>query len=150
MYAVLWWTVFTCVAVWAQYFVPGVDFFVPALVVCLQKGKNTQAGWLAAAWILILEGVGAMSFGFAVLWFGLLICLYLAGCWIFESRNFLFMCLMGIAAGLLHYGLILTIARLQDTIPASMDRLLVHSVVQGRDFPAGMGGGGQTLSKATD
>ena len=85
--------------------------------------------------ILILEGTGSLSFGYAVLWYGLLVCLYVAGCWIFEARNILFMCLLGAASGAAHYFLILTMARLQDATPASMEELLHQSIVQALVFP---------------
>lgn len=129
----LWWAGFTVIAVWLEYFFPGICFLAPGLIVCLQEDKTKYAGWLLLVWILIQEGAGGLSFGFSILWFaGIVICYYV-GRWLFQAKSILFMCLMGIAAGVLHYVLVLTMVLLQDKV-MDMHRLYDQSLWQAGIF----------------
>ncbi len=107
--AVLWWGTYTVLGVWAQKVLPGVDFLAPGIVLSMQENGGYRTGWLAFAWILLLEGMGNLPFGYGIAWYGLLATFYIVGRWLFEARSFLFMCLLGIGLGVLHpllmYGL---------------------------------------------
>ena len=131
--AVLWWLVFTLLAVWASRIVPGVDFFGPGLVLCLQEQRG-ETFWLAGLWLLLLEGMGTMSFGYALVWFGAIVLMFHGGRWLFETRSFLFMCLMGAVLGAAHYALSLGMLTLEDmTVPRH--RLLMEGLAQALVFP---------------
>jgi hypothetical protein len=134
MLEALWWGGFTVLGVWAQYFFPGVDFYAPGLILCLQEGRPRLALWLAVIWILILEGSGSLAFGYGVLWCVGLFLLYAAGRWVFHAKNLLFMCLLGLCMGLWHYLLILGLAEL-ESIDVPMVRLLWDGVWQAVVFP---------------
>ena len=135
MYAVLWWTLYTAAAVWAMRWFPGVDFLAPGLVICLQDENYTTAFWLGLAWTLLAEGVGGLHFGFGPAWYGGVAALYFGGRWLFEAKNLLFMCLLGLALGAWHYLLCLLLAGLQDLEILSRQRLVWEGLLQAGLFP---------------
>ena len=81
------------------------------------------------ALILVQEGVGTLDFGTSVLWYLLVITLFFAGRWMFETENWLFVLLLSGCIGLAHYGVIWLMTRLQF-IPLDMTRLLDESILQ--------------------
>lgn len=135
MPAWLFWLLFTVGAVWFQYFLSGVDVMAAGLVVSLQEERPGRTFWLALAWTLIQEGMGSMAFGLVILLYASLVGFYFAGRWLFESRNFLFICLLGTALAVSHAGLVHVMALLQDaTVPQGwvVSHALIHVVL----FPA--------------
>lgn len=106
---ILWWGTYTILGVWVQKVVPGVDFFAPGIVLSMQEEGGFRTLWLTVAWVLLLEGMGNLPFGYGVAWYGLLVTFYIVGRWLFEARSILFMCLLGVGLGVLHpllmYGL---------------------------------------------
>jgi hypothetical protein len=134
MLSLFWWGGFTILGIWAQFFFPGVDFYAPGLILCLQEDRPKLAVWLALAWILILEGGGSLAFGYGILWYAGLVLLYAAGRWIFHARNLLFMCILGLGLGLWHYLLTLGLAELEDVM-APAGRLAWEGLWQAVIFP---------------
>ncbi len=132
--AFAWWVVYTIAAVWASKLVPGVDFLAPGMVLSMQERLGWRTFVLVCVWVLLLEGMGNMSFGYAILWYGLLALFYLVGQWLFEARSFLFMCLLGIGLGVLHPMLIYALFTLQG-MHWPMDMVLWEGVTQAMVFP---------------
>lgn len=134
MHPLIFWLLFTALGVWAQRIFPGVDIFAPALVVCLQLRRVTQFLWLAPAWVILQEGAGNLPFGNLLLWYGGLVLFFVVGRWLFESRNMVFVFIIGIFMGCWHYLLTQLMANLQ-TLEILKSQLLVEAIYQAVLFP---------------
>jgi len=130
----VFWLIYTALGIWAQRLIPGVDIFAPALVVCLQLRRVTQFFWLALAWIILQEGMGNLPFGNLLLWYGGLVLFFVVGRWLFESRNLIFVFIIGIFMGSWHYLLTQLMADLQN-LEVLRGQLLVESFYQAVLFP---------------
>lgn len=116
----VFWTLTTLAAIWGQYFLTGVDLLAPAFLVSLQEERPAVNFWLCLAWILLQEGMGSLAFGAGVLFYVSMALLFWVGRWMFEAKNFLFVCLLGVFSGLLHGSIALVMGILQDAaIPPS-------------------------------
>ena len=128
------WIVFTLGGLWLQSFMPGVDFLAPGLILSLQEEKNRTTLILGLIWLMIQEGTGSLAFGTVVLWYGMLTALFFFGHWLFEAKNFLFVIILGVCLGVLHFGLMNIMTQLQDwRVPEG--RVLLEAVVQAVVFP---------------
>jgi hypothetical protein len=125
----LFWIGFILVGIWAQRFVPGADFFAPALIVCLQQRRVSTAIWLAGLFIVLQEGMGSLAFGSLILWYAGLMVVYLVGRWLFESRNLLFIFIIGVFLGVWRFILVRMMASLQDMVP-DQDQLYLECAIQ--------------------
>ena len=132
--AALWWGTYTVLGVWAQRVLPGVDFLAPGIVLSMQEHGGVRTFWLALVWVLLLEGMGNLPFGYGVAWYGLLAVFYVVGRWLFEARSFLFMCLLGLGLGVLHPVLLYFFSALSD-LSVPLVSTLVEGVVQALIFP---------------
>lgn len=132
--AILWWGTYTILGVWAQKVVPGVDFFAPGIVLSMQEEGGLRTFWLATVWVLLLEGMGSMPFGYGVAWYGLLATFYIVGRWLFEARSVLFMCLLGAALGVLHPLLMYGLGSLAN-LAVPLRTAAIEGVVQALSFP---------------
>ena len=132
--AVLWWTAYTVLGVWAQRALPGVDFLAPGIVISMQEQGGARTAWLAAIWILLLEGMGNLPFGYGVAWYGLLTIFYVMGRWLFEARSILFMCLLGAGLGVLHPLLVHFLALLGN-LSAPLKPAMLEGALQAVTFP---------------
>lgn len=130
----VWWIVFTAGGIWAQSLVPGVDFLAAGLVVSLQLGGLVRTLWLAVCWIILLEGMGNLPFGYGIAWYGLLAAFYVVGRRFFESKSFLFICLLGLWLGAVHPVLIYSLCFLSG-LQTSMSRVIMEGAVQAAVFP---------------
>jgi hypothetical protein len=135
MLAALWWSAFTVAGIWGQNFVPGVDLLAAGLVVSLQEQTRSKTFWLAVAWIVLQEGIGSLAFGYGILWYGALTAMFFLGRWLFEAKSILFIGLIGISLGVLHFAFTLTLASLED-LALPQGRLLAESALQVLTFPA--------------
>ncbi len=117
MRSLLFWGLFTVIAVWFQHLVPGTDFLAAGLLVSLQEQGRARSLWLAMLWILLQEGMGSLAFGTIPLLYGVLFLAFHFGRWLFEPKNYLFICLLGIFFGVAQAWLGLTMATLQGVIP---------------------------------
>ena len=135
---IVFWSLVTLLGVWLQNLVPGVDFLAPGLILAMQEEKWTVPVWLGLVWLFLQEGTGSLAFGTGLLWYGLLAGLFFFGHWLFEARNFLFMFILGLCLGTMHFVLINLMAVLQDwSIP--LQRLAMESVLQTLIFPVEWG-----------
>lgn len=130
----VWWAVFFVCGIWAQYFVPGVDFLIVGIMLALQEGRLPQTIWVIVVVILAQEGLGSLAFGSSLLWYAAAIGLFRLGRWLFQARNLVFMGLMGLALGLWHFMLTDMMASLQS-FAVERDRLMFESLLQGLFFP---------------
>lgn len=137
-FSIFFWVIFTIAGIWLQSLIPGVDFLAPGFILAMQEEKWTVPTWLGLIWLFIQEGTGSLPFGTGLLWYGVLTGLYFFGHWLFEARNFLFMFILGLCLGAMHFVLINVMVVLQDwTIP--LQRLALESVQQTLLFPVEWG-----------
>lgn len=127
------WLIFVIAAIWAQRFLPGIDFMISAVIVCLQLERLKQALWLTAVFIILQEGMGSLSFGAGVLWYGMLYLLYFIGRWLFESKNMLFVFFIGISLGAWHFMLVQIMGELEN-VPVLVMPLIRESALQAAIF----------------
>ncbi len=132
--AILWWGAYTVLGVWGQRFVPGVDFLAPGIVLSMQEQAGPRTVWLTVIWILLLEGMGNLPFGYGVAWYGLLVVFFFVGRWLFEARSFLFMCLLGFGLGVLHPVLLYFLAALGNLV-VPLKSAILEGVIQAMIFP---------------
>ncbi len=129
-----WWLVYAMAAVWAQSFVPGVDFLLPGLILTLQEQRPVQTLWVVVCFALIQEGCSTLSFGSVVGQYLVTILLFQGGRWLFEARNLPFVLLLSGLFGLVHYGMTVTMLMLQD-MPVRQTPLLYESLWQALLIP---------------
>ncbi|WP_461209660.1 hypothetical protein [Desulfocurvus sp. DL9XJH121] len=134
MHPVTFWLIYTIAGVWAQMVLPGVDFFAPAVVVCLQERRLRQLCWLLPLWIMIQEGAGNIPFGSMILWYAGLSAVFVIGRWLFESRNVVFVLIIGMVMGGWRFVLVQLMAGLQG-LEVGEHALFVESVQQAVLFP---------------
>ena len=135
---VVFWMMFTLFGLWLQSFLPGVDFLAPGLILSLQEERPRTTVLLGVTWLLLQEGTGSLAFGTVVLWYGVLTGLFFFGHWLFEAKNFVFMVILGLCLGVLHFGLMQVMAQLQDWRVAP-GRALMEGVLQAVVFPVQWG-----------
>lgn len=131
---IVWWLFFTICGLFIQGFVPGIDALAPGLVISLQEGRWQQTLWLCLAFVLVQEGTGSLSFGAAPLWYLGVMLLFLLGCRLFMASNFLFVVLLSLALGCLHFLVVLLVSRIESYV-YSPEMLIEGSVIQAIAFP---------------
>ncbi len=129
MLGICWWALFTMLAVWAQYFIPGIDFLAPGILVSLQEERPSVTAWLVLFWILLQEGMGSLFFGSALLLYGTLILAFYLGRAFFDPRSLTLMCFLGGLLGICHFLFTLMILRLENMV-FLLDRVFFESVAQ--------------------
>ena len=132
--AIFWWAGYTILGIWAQRFVPGVDFLAPGIVLSMQEEAGHRTIWLAVIWILLQEGMGNLPFGYGLAWYGSLALFYIMGRWLFEARSILFMCLLGLGLGLFHPLLMYSLGSLAK-MAVPFNAAVVEGVIQACVFP---------------
>ena len=113
MLAPLWWITFTILGIWGHSLVPGVDFFAPGMAVSLRWQRPGATMVLALAWVAIQEGAGGLAFGYAILWYTVLIALLTMGRWLLDPGSLQFQALLGLALGVAHFFLLYLMAVLE-------------------------------------
>ncbi len=132
--AITWWAAYTVLGVWAQRIVPGVDILAPGIILSMQEETGHRTIWLAIIWILLLEGMGNLPFGYGLAWYGLLAMFYIVGRWLFEARSILFMVLLGVGLGVLHPLLVYSLSSLGN-LNVPIQPLILEGAVQAIVFP---------------
>ncbi len=132
---VIWWIFFCIACLWAQRFVQGVDFLIVGLVISAREGRLLQTIWLFFMFLLLQEGAGTLSFGAGLLWQCGAMVLYVLGRWLFETRNVLFIFLLGCCLGGWRYVLIHGMAGLQEYTLSPRSMFLWECVLQALLFP---------------
>ncbi|MCA1985469.1 MAG: hypothetical protein LDL27_03225 [Desulfovibrio sp.] len=131
----MWWLGFIICCLWAQRLVQGVDFLVVGLVISAREGRPLQTAWLFVTFLLLQEGAGTLAFGAGLLWQGGVMLLYVLGRWLFETRNVLFIFLMGCCLGVWRYALIHGMAALQEYTLSPRSMFLWECLLQALLFP---------------
>lgn len=127
---ILWWIMFLVLGLTLQQAFPGTDLLVAGLFLALQERRGLQTSVLLVVLLLMQEGMGTLDFGTSVLWYLLVVALFFAGRWMFETENWLFVLLISGCLGVAHYVVFWLMARLQF-IPVNMTALLDESILQG-------------------
>lgn len=123
----VFWSLYFVTAVWLQLYIPGMDFFAPGILLCLQQERLRHVLFLLLLSVLIQEGTGPLVFGTSILRYGSLIGLFFLGRGFFESRSPIFIFFLIFAFTLLHAIILQTMAGLQS-LTISGPRLLWESV----------------------
>ncbi len=129
-----WWILFFIFGIWAQFFVPGVDFLVVGVMLALQEGRWPQTLWVLLFAVLIQEGQGSLAFGSSLLWYAAAIVLFRGGRWLFQARNVFFMMLLGACLGVIHLAIMRVMTYLQN-YDVQAGHFLVESVIQALIIP---------------
>jgi len=135
MFGVVWWALFCLVAVWLQFFFPGLDFIVPGVVVSLQEERWWRSSfWLLVAAVLLQDGMGGLGFGYGAAWYGLTLLFFQLGRRFFDPRSVALMVLLGAFLGALHFVLTFSLIRLEG-MHFSWHHVVWESVAQAALFP---------------
>lgn len=110
----LWWSIYTILAIWAQEWFGGIDFFSPGLIVFLQAGRWKGAIWSACIWGIMQEGAGTLSFGSVLLFDVGLVGLFFAGKWLLEPENPVFVMVLALILVLWREMVVWGLGTLQD------------------------------------
>lgn len=110
------WILFTCAAVWAQYFFPATDFFSSGLVVMLQFGLYKPVLFAGLVWMLIQEGTGGLAFGTMILFYLSLLAFFYLGGFFLEVRNIFFTMFLLLFMALFKIWIVSAMASLQDFV----------------------------------
>jgi hypothetical protein len=94
--AVIWWTDFLIIALWAQELSGGLDFLSPGVLICLQSGQWLTALWMGVLWVLVQEGGGNLVFGVSILFYAGMLIFFLLSKWLLEPENPLFIILFSL------------------------------------------------------
>jgi len=133
-----WWIIYTVAAVWLQRFFPGLDFFLPGLILCLQLRKYHYAFWFGLVWIFIQEGTGTMTFGACLLWYMVLVLIFFWFRFFFSTGSFVFILLLSVFVGFWHWAVVHIMSELQEVavdteilILESLQTILLFPVIWG-------------------
>jgi len=135
---ILFWGIFTLAGVWFENVIPGVDFLAAGFVLSIQEERWPVSLWLGIFWLFIQEGAGSLAFGSGILWYGALAGMYYFGHWLFEARNFLFMFILGVCLGILHFLLTQVMGALNDWTIIT-ERVILECLLQALIFPVEWG-----------
>ncbi|MCF8106289.1 MAG: hypothetical protein K9K64_12470 [Desulfohalobiaceae bacterium] len=132
----VFWLLFTALGVWAHSFIPGLDCFAPALIVCLHLRRYRTAFWLGSAWLLINEGAGTLAFGTSIVWYcGLILFFFLIQLFL-SARHIYFALTMALFAGGWQFFVFSSMVRLQE-FEVARGTLLSGSLSTMLFFPVG-------------
>ncbi|WP_291321116.1 hypothetical protein [Desulfonatronospira sp.] len=129
---IAFWAAFTILGIWGQYFMPGMDFFSPGLVVLVQSGYYSTALWMGLLWMLLLEGSGNLAFGTVILYYSGLLAAYFSASAFFEAKNLLFMAILYLFLSVLKKVLIQVMAGMQglgQSVDFALEPVLVQFVL---------------------
>lgn len=120
----LWWAGYVIAAIWMQKLVPGLDAFVPALIICLMDGNKQQTGIFLLVCMVIQEGTGTLPFGASIIWYSAVIVMYYVGGWFFMGGNLMFILVLSLAMGVSRALIFWGMGLLQ---PLPLDYEVMHS-----------------------
>ncbi len=129
-----WWLAYGFVALLVQSRLPGIDAFLPGLIIACQEERPQQLFWLLLAAILIQEGTGGFAFGGTLLWYGFLLLLFRLGEFFFATAGFFFVMLLALGMSVLHACLLFTFGALQN-MPVPLSRLAETALIQAALIP---------------
>ncbi len=135
MLSAIWWTAFTLAGIWCQGLLPGIDCLAPGLVISLYDENTPTTITLAAIWIILQEGMGTLAFGYAAIWYSLLVLFFLFTHKLFKPKSLLFICLAGGFLAVLKVILTLSLLSLESkSLP--LGKVFLDSLFQAASFPA--------------
>jgi len=123
----IFWFIFVIVAVWLQMLIPGTDFFLPGIVLCLQRERFLHTTGLMILALLIQEGAGSLVFGAGLLRYGGLAGLFFLGRSLFEPRSPVFILFLAAAFTISQMIILQTMAGLQS-MTTQGDRLVLEGL----------------------
>ncbi len=130
----IWWGIFFPIAILIQAMVPALDALLIGLILVLQERRYKSLLWLLPLLIFVQEGIGSRGFGGMILWYFMIILLFALGRWLFEVQNILFVLLISVCLGALHFALVYLLAPLQDLV-INMQVLTQESLAQAAFVP---------------
>lgn len=111
-----WWGGYTLLAIWAQEWFGGIDFFTPGLIVFLQTDRWKAGIWSAIVWGIMQEGTGSLSFGSILLFDAGLAAMFMAGKWLLETGNLIFVMVLSAVLVIWREMVVMWLASLQDLV----------------------------------
>lgn len=129
-----WWVTFFILSILVQRALPGIDMFVIGLLISLQERNPLQILWVLVTIVFIQEGCGTLDFGVSILWYSCVIGLYVIGCWLFETKNLLFVFLLSMGIGLTKFFVITLMSHLQN-LPDNSSLLADECILQSLFIP---------------
>lgn len=135
MLSALWWSVFTLAGIWCQGFLPGIDCLAPGLFISLYDENTPGTITLATVWIILQEGMGTLAFGYAVIWYSLLVLFFVFTHNLFKPKSLILVCLAGGFLGVLKFVLTLSLLSLEAK-GSPLGKILWESLLQAVSFPA--------------
>lgn len=126
-----WWLCFITLAICVQALAPGLDVLAVGLVILLQEDDYRGMLWLLPLFILLQEGMGTRPFGSIIVWYAAIIALYKLGCWVFDSKKFLFIFLLSACLGGTYFFLAWLMAPLQNltfNVGDTLDKSIAQAI----------------------
>ena len=130
----LWWFFYAAAAIWLQVRLPGLDAFIPGVLLSLQERRWQQTCWVILCVLAIQEGAGTLAFGAGLLWYGALVLLFVTGRCFFVTTSLIFVVLLAVGMGGAHALILYTLSSLQH-LPISLTRLVEQSLAQALLIP---------------
>ncbi len=130
----IWWAFFFPIAIIIQALVPALDALLIGLILILQERRYKSLLWLLPLLIFLQEGIGSRAFGGMIMWYFMIILLFAVGRWLFEVQNILFVLLISVCLGALHFALVFLLAPLQD-LTVNIPLLTHEALVQAAFVP---------------
>lgn len=130
----LFWFLYTFACIWLHSFVPGLDCFAPALIVCLHLKRYRSVCWLAPVWLLINEGLGSMAFGASIVWYAGLMLFFFAVQVFFSTRHLYFVFVLALFAACWHYFVFVSMINLQE-LRVPKELVIMNSLFTACAFP---------------
>lgn len=114
VYNLLWWSIYTVLAIALQGFVAGVDMLLPAYLIAIQEGNKKQIIWVGVFYIFIQEGIGASLFGISLLRYILVLLCFVYTRRFFQPDNFTFVFLLSAFVGISNFIILYIFTDLQN------------------------------------
>ncbi len=111
-----WWIFITILGVFFKDWLTGIDFFLPALILCYQKKNFFCAFFLGIIWILIQEGSGDIPFGATLLWYMAVSFFYFFLKQFLATNNLIFITILSFISSCSYYVSIWIISSLQEIV----------------------------------
>lgn len=128
---VCWWVCFIVLAIFIQELKPGLDVLVVGLIILMQEKNYRAILWLLPLFCFLQEGIGTSPFGASLMWYAAVIMAFIAGQWLFEARNFIFVFLLSACLGGVYFVTSWLMVQLQNIVfnlPDTIDKSLAQAI----------------------
>ena len=126
---VVYWCFFIIVALFIQFFIPGVDIMLVGLLIIIPERKILQTILLFCIFIILQEATGILTFGLLLLEYSVLILSFFIGRTIFAVGTFSFVFLLSLFISFVYFVLIQIFGALQG-IYVSPTSVMYDSILQ--------------------